>query len=52
MSINLFDMVKGAVSDQLMGQIGGLLGQSDQAKTKHHKALRIFLVPFKNRIAG
>ena len=33
MSVNIFDMVKGAVSDQIMGQIGGLLGQSDSKKT-------------------
>ena len=33
MSINLLDMVKGAVSKQVMGQIGGVLGQSDQNKT-------------------
>lgn len=33
MSINLLDMVKGAVSDQVMGQIGSLLGQSDTKKT-------------------
>lgn len=33
MSINLMDMVKGAVSDQVMGQLGGLLGQSDSKKT-------------------
>lgn len=33
MSVNILDMVKGAVSDQIMGQIGGLLGQSDSKKT-------------------
>lgn len=33
MSINLLDMVKGAVSKQVMGQIGGVLGQTDANKT-------------------
>ena len=33
MSINLLDMVKGAVSQQVMGQIGNVLGQSDAKKT-------------------
>lgn len=33
MSVNILEMVKGAVSDQVMGQIGGLLGQSDAKKT-------------------
>lgn len=32
MSVNILDMVKGAVSDQIMGQIGGLLG-TDTKKT-------------------
>ena len=32
MSVNIMDMVKGAVSDQVMGQIGGLLG-TDAKKT-------------------
>lgn len=32
MSVNILDMVKGAVSDQVMGQIGGLLG-TDTKKT-------------------
>ena len=32
MSVNIMDLVKGAVSDQVMGQIGGLLG-TDSAKT-------------------
>ena len=33
MADNILDMVKGAVSDQIMGQIGGLIGQSDNKKT-------------------
>lgn len=33
MSINIMDLVKGAVTDQVMGQLGGLLGQSDRKKT-------------------
>ena len=33
MSINLLDMVKGAVSNQVMGQMGKILGQSDNQKT-------------------
>ena len=33
MSINLLDMVKGAVSNQVMGQMGNILGQSDSKKT-------------------
>ena len=33
MSVNILEMVKGAVSDQVMGQIGGLLGQNDVKKT-------------------
>lgn len=33
MSINIMDLVKGAVSDQVMGQLGGLLGQNDRKKT-------------------
>ena len=33
MSVNILEMVKGAVSDQVMGQIGGLLGQNDAKKT-------------------
>ncbi len=33
MSINIMDLVKGAVSDQVMGQLGGLLGQTDNQKT-------------------
>lgn len=32
MSVNIMDLVKGAVSDQVMGQIGGLLG-TDAKKT-------------------
>ena len=32
MSVNIMDLVKGAVSDQIMGQIGGLLG-TDAKKT-------------------
>ena len=28
MSFNIMDMVKGQISDQLVGQIGGLLGES------------------------
>ena len=32
MSVNIMDMVKGAVSDQVMGQLGGLLG-TDSKKT-------------------
>ena len=31
--MNIMDMVKGAVSDQIMGQIGGMLGIPDQKKT-------------------
>lgn len=34
MSVNIMDMIKGAVSDQVMGQLGGLIGQSDQKRTK------------------
>ena len=34
MSVNLMDMVKGAVTDQVMGKLGGLLGQSDTKKTQ------------------
>lgn len=34
MSVNLMDMVKGAVSDQVMQKIGGLLGQNDTKKTQ------------------
>ena len=33
MSVNILDLVKGAVSDQIMSQIGGLLGQSDSKRT-------------------
>lgn len=33
MSINMMEMIKGAVADQVMGQIGGLLGQDDPKKT-------------------
>jgi len=33
MSINIMDLVKGAVTNQVMGQLGGLLGQNDQQKT-------------------
>ena len=33
MSINIMDLVKGAVSDQVMGQLSGLLGQNDRQKT-------------------
>jgi hypothetical protein len=33
MSINIMDLVKGAVTDQVMGQIGGMLGQNDRQKT-------------------
>ena len=31
--MNIMNMVKGAVSDQIMGQIGGMLGIPDQKKT-------------------
>lgn len=31
--MNIMDMVKGAVSDQIMGQIGGMLGMEDNKKT-------------------
>ena len=31
--MNIMDMVKGAVTDQVMGQIGGMLGMSDNKKT-------------------
>ena len=34
MSVNLMDMVKGAVTEQVMGKLGGLLGQSDTKKTQ------------------
>lgn len=33
MSINIMDLVKGAVTNQVMGQLGGLLGQNDTKKT-------------------
>ena len=32
-TMNIMDMVKGAVTDQVMGQIGGMLGMSDNKKT-------------------
>ncbi len=31
--MNIMNMVKGAVTDQVMGQIGGMLGMSDKKKT-------------------
>lgn len=31
--MNIMDMVKGAVSDQIMGQIGGMIGIDDRKKT-------------------
>jgi hypothetical protein len=31
--MNIMDMVKGAVTDQVMGQIGGMLGMEDKKKT-------------------
>lgn len=34
MSVNLMEMVKGAVTDQVMQKIGGLLGQNDTKKTQ------------------
>ena len=33
MSIDLMELVKGAVTDQVMGKIGGMLGQNDRQKT-------------------
>lgn len=33
MAENILDLVKGAVSDRIMGQIGGLIGQTDNKKT-------------------
>lgn len=33
MSVNIMDLVKGAVPTEMMGQLGGLLGQSDPQKT-------------------
>ena len=33
MAVNILDMVKGAVSDQIIRQIGGLIGQPDNNKT-------------------
>ena len=33
MSVNLMDMIKGTVSKQVMGQLGGLLGGADEKKT-------------------
>ena len=33
MSINIMDLVKGAVADQVMGKIGGILGQNDRQQT-------------------
>ena len=34
MSANLMDMVKGAVTNEIMGKLGGLLGQSDTKQTQ------------------
>ena len=31
--MNIMDMVKGAITNQVMGQIGGMLGMSDNKKT-------------------
>ncbi len=33
MSVNIMDLVKGAVPKEMMGQLGGMLGQSDPKKT-------------------
>ena len=30
--MNIMDMVKGAITNQVMGQIGGMLGMSDNKK--------------------
>ena len=44
MSFNIMDMVKGQVSDQLVGQIGGLLGESpDKARNAVDSALPTLL---------
>ena len=44
MSFNLMDMVKGQISDQLVGQIGGLLGESpDKAKSAIDSAVPTLL---------
>ena len=44
MSFNIIDMVKGQISDQLVGQIGGLLGESpDKAKNAIDSAVPTLL---------
>ena len=44
MSFNIMDMVKGQISDQMVGQIGGLLGESpDKAKSAVDSALPTLL---------
>jgi len=44
MSFNIMDMVKGQISDQLIGQIGGLLGESpDKARNAIDSAVPTLL---------